>query len=71
LARPASDRELQTLVTGLNRRQEKFRADPESAKQLLRVGEKPVNASLDMAELASYTITASVILNLDETVTKE
>jgi hypothetical protein len=30
-----------------------------------------VDATLDAAELAAYTMTASVILNLDETITRE
>ncbi len=70
-ARMPSDRELATLQAGLDRRLVRFLADPESAKKLLVVGEKKVASGLDSAELAAYTITASVILNLDETVTKE
>ena len=70
-ARAPSDRELQTLLAGLERRMLSFQADPESAKKLLNVGEKKPASRLDPAELAAYTITASVILNLDETITKE
>ena len=40
-------------------------------RQLVRLGESPVADGLDPAELAAYTATASVILNLDETITKE
>ncbi len=70
-ARPATERELKTLLKGLSYQQDSFKASPEAAKQLLGVGDKPAATSLDPAELAAYTITASVILNLDETVTKE
>ena len=70
-ARPATERELKTLLAGLSHRQDSFKANPDAAKQLLGVGDKPTATSLDPAELAAYTITASVILNLDETVTKE
>jgi hypothetical protein len=38
---------------------------------LLRVGELKSNAKLDPAELAAWTTVASVILNLDETITKQ
>ena len=34
-------------------------------------GERPRNPELDLAELASYTTVASLILNLDETISKE
>ncbi len=49
---------------------EKYQADPEAAKQLLEVGESPRDASLEMSELAAWTIVASTLLNLDETITK-
>lgn len=61
-------------VTALNRDFEshltEFRARPESVKTLLQVGESPVDPRLDPCELATWTITASVLLNLDEFVTK-
>jgi hypothetical protein len=37
----------------------------------LSEGEHPRDETLDAAELAAYTAVASLILNLDETVTKE
>jgi len=70
-ARVPSDRELNTLQSGLEQRLLIFQSDLESARKLLEVGEKKPTHSLVPAELAAYTITASVILNLDETVTKE
>ena len=36
-----------------------------------RIGESTADPKLDAAELAAYTAVCSVILNLDETVTKE
>ena len=41
-----------------------------AAAKLLSVGESPRDEKLDAAELAAWTTVASVILNLDETVTK-
>ena len=43
---------------------------PQAAKKLLAVGEAPRDEALDPAELAAWTMVASVILNLDETMTK-
>jgi mono/diheme cytochrome c family protein len=47
-----------------------FRENSAAALKLLSVGESPRNASLDSAELGAWSSVASVILNLDETVTK-
>ncbi len=47
-----------------------YRANAEAATKLLAVGESPRNEKLDAAELAAWTTVASMILNLDETVTK-
>ena len=43
-----------------------YRKEPEAAKKLLSVGEAPRNDKLDVAELASWTVVANVLLNLDE-----
>jgi Protein of unknown function (DUF1553)/Protein of unknown function (DUF1549)/Concanavalin A-like lectin/glucanases superfamily len=48
-----------------------FRKDRAAAVKLLSVGESPRDARLDAAELAAWTTVASVILNLDETITKQ
>ena len=40
------------------------------ANDLLQIGESPVNDSLDKSDLAAWTIVSSILLNLDETVTK-
>ena len=39
--------------------------------KLVAVGESPRDKRLDAAELAAWTTVASVILNLDETITKQ
>ena len=48
-----------------------FQTDPEAAEELLSEGESERDESLDAVELASYSSIASLILNLDETITKE
>jgi len=70
-ARWPDSHERQTLAAGLQRNLERFRAHPEAAKQLIAVGESPADPQLDPTELAAHTLTANVILNLDETITKE
>jgi len=47
-----------------------FTADPERAEKLLSVGDKPRDDTLDAARHAAMTIVCSIILNLDETLTR-
>ncbi len=49
----------------------RYRNDPEGAKALVSAGESPRTESLDLVEHAGYAAVASLILNLDETITKE
>jgi hypothetical protein len=71
VSRDPSDEELRPLVRGLQDRLRKYRAQPDLARKLISIGESKPDAKLDAAELAAHTLAASVILNLDETVTKE
>jgi len=48
-----------------------FQKDPESAHQLIHVGEFPVEDGADPCELAAMTTVVSLMLNLDEVVTNE
>ncbi|MEX2577444.1 MAG: DUF1553 domain-containing protein [Verrucomicrobiales bacterium] len=48
-----------------------YQKDEAAAKALTGIGKSDPDPSLDPAELAALTAVASVILNLDETVTKE
>ncbi len=48
-----------------------YRKDPAAAAKLLRVGESKIDPKLDPRELAAWTTLASVVLNLDETITKQ
>jgi hypothetical protein len=69
-ARPPSEKELAILRNIFHKQLEVYRQDPKAALALLAVGESPRNEQLPAAELAAYSIVASVILNLDETITK-
>ena len=45
--------------------------DKDAALKLLEIGESGYDRNLDVSELAGWTIVASILLNLDETITKE
>ncbi len=48
-----------------------YRADPDSARRLIGVGDSKAQADLDVCELAAWTMVGNLLLNLDETITKE
>jgi mono/diheme cytochrome c family protein len=70
-ARDPKPRESRVLQENLRAQLEAFRRDPAKAARLLGVGEKKADVRLDAQELAAYATVASLILNLDEVVTKE
>jgi hypothetical protein len=70
LARKPSADESAVLKGVFDRQAERYRDDKPAAEKLLSVGEMPRDASLDVAELAAWANVASVILNLDEAVTR-
>ncbi|WP_193210944.1 DUF1553 domain-containing protein [Luteolibacter marinus] len=47
-----------------------YQADPEAARSLVATGETKPDPALDPAELAAWTLVASQLLNLDETLNK-
>jgi hypothetical protein len=68
--RHPKDTELAVLVRVFDAQREAFAKDNEAALKLLRVGESRRDERLSVPELAAWTMVASVLLNLDETVTK-
>ena len=54
----------------LGAEREAFGADPERATAFLSAGESPPDPGLDPVELAAWTSVASLLLNLDETITR-
>ena len=50
---------------------DRFQQEPDAAVQLTTVGASKVNPNVNASELAAYTLTANVLLNLDEVVTRE
>jgi hypothetical protein len=62
--------ERESLTKRLMARLEKMRGESEKASQLVAVGDSKPSEKLRVEELAAYTVTANVLLNLDETVTR-
>ena len=58
------------LVSSLTQMEKHYDADPKAAEELLTVGEKKSDAGIPAPELAAWTMVASEMLNLDETLTK-
>lgn len=70
-ARHPEAQERSVLEAQLAAQWEHFKSHPDDAKKLLMVGATPRDESLDPAEHASYTMIGNLLLNLDETMTKE
>ncbi len=69
-ARRPDTLEAAVLVDQFRKQREYFRSHPEAAEQLLGVGESPRDESLPPVDLAAWTMTANVLLNIDETICK-
>ena len=70
-SRPPGPRESQILRRAFERQLAGFDGSPDAASALLGQGESPVRGEAPLAELAAYAMTAGMILNLDETLTKQ
>jgi hypothetical protein len=71
LCRPPTKLELQRLAADYAAYAADFKGRPEATKELLKVGERKHDATLDPVQLAAATLVASTVLNLDETMTLE
>jgi hypothetical protein len=69
-ARQPKAAEMAVLVRIYQQQLAVYQKDNAAALKLLAVGESKRNEKLDAAELAAWATVASVILNLDETITK-
>ena len=70
-ARKPTAKERQVLRDLAERETAEYRRNQEAAWRLLHVGESKYDGKVDSGELAAWTTVASVILNLDETITKQ
>ncbi|MCC7083707.1 MAG: DUF1553 domain-containing protein [Pirellulales bacterium] len=64
------DEELAVMVSSYEKHLAVYKADGPAAKKLLAVGDSKRDESLDAAEHAAWTMVGSLILNLDEVLTK-
>jgi len=71
LARAPSPKESEILLDSLRYHRDRFATNPRDAEELLKQGESPSDPGFNARELASYASVASLILNMDEAITKE
>ena len=70
-SRKPSDREAVILTKGFNYQREQFTKDVNAAREFVAMGEQKADENLDVVELAAYATMTNLILNLDETITKQ
>ena len=70
VTRPPTAAELAVLRAIYQQRLTRFQNDPVAATALLSIGDSPRNESFNQPELAAWTAVMSLILNLDEAITK-
>ncbi len=70
VSRPASPEEQNILGQVLEAAKHRFGANPSNAQAFNTIGATSPDGSIDSAELASWSIVASTLLNLDETISK-
>ena len=68
--REATNEERSLLQKSFEKSLTTYRAAPAEATKLVAAGNSPI-AKVDPIELAAYTVTANVILNLDEVITRD
>ena len=59
------------LVNSFRQQLNRYKADRKAALALVSAGDSKRDETLDVTELAAYTMVANLILNLDQTMTKE
>jgi hypothetical protein len=71
LGRNPNSQEMDILNGGLDRMLARYKSNAKAATELISIGDLKNDPSLDKGQLAAYTLMASTVLNLDETITKE
>ena len=70
IGRVPTEQELAVLRSAVSGYKKRFTDNPKSAQQLIGIGNSEAASDINANELATWTALASVILNLDETVTR-
>jgi hypothetical protein len=68
LQKPTS-KQIDAVVALVSAERTRLKKDMDSAKQLADPAAHPMPKSLDMVEVAAWTVTSNVILNLDHVLT--
>lgn len=63
--------ELSILLKGFHKDYQDFKSKPENAKRFTSLGESSSANTIDINELAAFTLAANILLNLDEVVNRE
>ena len=71
LSRPPTSEERNRYTQFLNRQIERYRQHQDEARQLLNEEETPGEPTAELAGRAAWTLLANVLLNLDETMSKQ
>jgi hypothetical protein len=69
--RQPANKELDLLCSAFEKQQQIFAQDPEASEQLQSIGSAATDQSLDTASLAAMSSVCLMILNLDESLTRE
>lgn len=70
LSRKPDAQEATMLQTALAKQRELYKADPQAAEKAVHIGESQPKNIAPAPETASWTLIANLVLNLDETVTR-
>jgi hypothetical protein len=70
-ARYPTNKELDIISKRLQLLKVEYEKDTKEVAKILNVGEAPIDEHLDPTQLAAFTGIASLILNLDEVITKQ
>jgi hypothetical protein len=70
LSRPIKPAEREVLMALLKKHRAEYRADPDAAAALLKIGARPAANDIAPAELAAWTSVARAVLNLHAVITR-
>ena len=70
-AREPNETQFNVLLDQLRGFRERYRTDEDAALKVLSQGEHPRDETLDVSEAAAHAVLGSLILNLDQLVTKQ
>jgi hypothetical protein len=70
-SRAPTDSEIRILTDTLSEQRKEFNAHPERASEFITNGKSLPSSDYDPVELAAWTSLGSILLNLDETISRE